>query len=163
MSNPAYPASTIAKLFNITERRVHQLVKEGVLPKASRGSYELVPCVQGYINCLKGKVSGIDSVNINAAERAKLTRAQTVKIELEVDAIKKTLLSAKEVEDMLDGMITRCRSVLLGIPNRLAYQLASISKPQEVALLLKLSIYEALEELAADDTNADTIDDNENN
>lgn len=162
MPSPAFSASTIAKLFNITERRIHQLAKEGVIPKASRGNYELIPCVQGYINSLKGKVSGVDSTNVNATERAKLTRAQTVKLELEVDAIKKTLISAKEVEDMLDDIITRCRSVLLGIPNRLAYQLASITNTQEIALLLKKAIYEALEELSTEDTDDDSnnLDDN---
>ena len=45
MSTPTYPVSTIAKLFNLTERRVQQLASEGVIPKPERGKYDLVASV----------------------------------------------------------------------------------------------------------------------
>ena len=42
---------------------MQQLTKDGVIPKSSRGKYELVPTVKGYINYLKGK-SGLDGESI---------------------------------------------------------------------------------------------------
>ncbi|VAW66172.1 hypothetical protein MNBD_GAMMA11-2557 [hydrothermal vent metagenome] len=36
---PLYPSATLAHLFNLSERRVQQLAKEGVIPKAQRGKY----------------------------------------------------------------------------------------------------------------------------
>jgi hypothetical protein len=41
-----YSVSTIAKLLILTERQVQALAKDGVLPKAERGRYALVPVVQ---------------------------------------------------------------------------------------------------------------------
>ncbi|MGB4191881.1 MAG: hypothetical protein WBJ81_04970, partial [Rickettsiales bacterium] len=100
MSNTsAYPASTIAKLFSITERRVHQLVQERVLPKASRGDYELVSCVQGYIKYLRERSLGsvdIEENNPNIAnERARLIKMQADRLAMEIDEEKGRLLDAE--------------------------------------------------------------------
>lgn len=40
---PTYPVATIAKLLLLSDRRVQQLTKEGVIPKEERGRYELAP------------------------------------------------------------------------------------------------------------------------
>lgn len=53
MAATTYPAKIIAKLFGITERRLQQLVKDGTLPSAGRGEYELAAVVQAYIAHLK--------------------------------------------------------------------------------------------------------------
>jgi hypothetical protein len=43
MADPkSHPGTAIAKLLNITERRLQQLAKEGVIPKTERGRYPLV-------------------------------------------------------------------------------------------------------------------------
>lgn len=159
---PAYPASTIAKLFNITERRVHQLVQERVLPKASRGNYELVSCVQGYIKYLRDRSLGsvdIDENNPNIAnERARLIKMQADKLAMEIDEEKGKLLDADKAIKAWDNLIARCRAVLLGIPNRLANQVVAINNAQEVAQLLKKAIYEALEELSTTENIEEEID-----
>lgn len=150
MSNiSSYPSTTIAKLLDITERRVHQLVKEGILPRASRGNYELVPCVQGYIRYLRReRLANNDVMPISSSsERTRLIKIQADKLELEMGILKGKILYAKEAETGWNNLVARCRAVLLGIPNRLAHQLASISNPQELAHLLKQAIYEALLEL----------------
>ena len=43
------PLKTIARVCNVTERRVKQLVKEGVMPRHERGRYPFIRCVTGYI------------------------------------------------------------------------------------------------------------------
>ena len=52
-SERGYPISTIAKLLLVSEGDVAQLVKDGVIPKPSKGLYELVASVQGYIKHLR--------------------------------------------------------------------------------------------------------------
>lgn len=47
MSSPSQPLAVIAKLLDLTERRVQQLSREGVIPKAERGRYDLVGAVKG--------------------------------------------------------------------------------------------------------------------
>jgi phage terminase large subunit GpA-like protein len=46
----------IAKVLLVDPRRVQQLTKEGWIPKAERGQYELLPSVQGYIRSLQHSV-----------------------------------------------------------------------------------------------------------
>ena len=159
----SYSASTIAKLFDITERRVHQLVKERVLPKASRGNYELVPCIKGYIKYLRERSLGsidMEENNPNIAnERARLIKMQADKLAMEIDEEKGRLLDADKAARAWDNLIARCRAVLLGIPNRLANQVVAINNAKEVAQLLKKAIYEALEELSTTENIGEEIDD----
>jgi len=42
MSAATQPIGVIAKLLDLSERRVQQLSREGVIPKAERGQYDLI-------------------------------------------------------------------------------------------------------------------------
>lgn len=53
-----YPKETIANLLNLSERRIEQLVKQKVIPKAGRGVFDLGPTVQTYVRYLQGLSSG---------------------------------------------------------------------------------------------------------
>ena len=53
-----YPTEVIANLFGVTERRVEQLTKKRIIPKAGRGLYDLASTVQAYIRYLQGLCSG---------------------------------------------------------------------------------------------------------
>lgn len=44
-----YKVAVIARFLNLTERRVQQLARDGIIPKPEKGKYDLVGCVQGYI------------------------------------------------------------------------------------------------------------------
>ena len=72
-----YPKETIATLLNISERRIEQLVKQKVIPKAGRGVFDLGPVakhaagtVQAYVRYLQGLCSGA----IKASEPSELDR-----------------------------------------------------------------------------------------
>ena len=65
-----YPKETIATLLNISERRIEQLVKQKVIPKAGRGVFDLGPTVQAYVRYLQGLCSGA----IKASEPSELDR-----------------------------------------------------------------------------------------
>jgi len=45
--------ATLAKLLNLSERRIYQLVKEGVIPKVKSGQYDIVGAIQGYLHHLQ--------------------------------------------------------------------------------------------------------------
>ena len=65
-----YPKETIANLLNISERRIEQLVKQKVLPKAGRGVFDLGPTVQAYVRYLQGLCNG----TIQSREPSELDR-----------------------------------------------------------------------------------------
>ena len=85
MAAQTYPVTVISKLLDLTPRRVQHLANEGVIPRAEKGRYELVPAVQGYIRYLRERTIGKDGVVIPdiAAERARLTREQADKMAME--------------------------------------------------------------------------------
>ena len=53
-----YPKETIANLLNISERRIEQLARKKIIPKAGRGVFDLGPTVQAYVRYLQGLCSG---------------------------------------------------------------------------------------------------------
>ncbi len=57
MSSPSQPIGVIAKLLDLSERRVQQLSREGVIPKATRGQYDLIGSVRGYVRYLRDQAA----------------------------------------------------------------------------------------------------------
>lgn len=151
MTYPSYSVSTIAKLFDLTERRVQQLAAEGIIPKSIKGQYQLVPSVKGYIKYLRSNKE--DSKSSVTVERARLLKMQADNLEQETNFRNKNLLAKEDVKKEWISILGCCRSALLAIPNRLAYQVNTASSPAESALLMKNAIYDALAELAKDEVN----------
>lgn len=156
MSTILYPLAVVAKVLNLSERRVQQLVKEGVLPKTIRGKYDLIVCVQSYIKYLQQRAFGNGAAPQDThLERARLLKAQADKTELEVETMRGNLIPVEQVEVDWLTMVMSCRSRLLAIPTKIAFQIISLKEPEEVERFLKRNIYEALTELATeDDTSA---------
>ena len=53
-----YPTETIAGICNISSRRVEQLAKKRIIPKAGRGVFDLGQAVSAYIRYLQGLCQG---------------------------------------------------------------------------------------------------------
>lgn len=149
MTKPTYPVSTIANLFNLTERRVQQLASQNVIPKAERGKYDLVACVRGYISYLQDRAFGKDVQPVDAhQERARLIKAQADKTELEVQTLHRSLVSVEEAEMQWASLIVAFRSRMLAIPTRAAQALLALKEFHEIELFLREQIHEALNELS---------------
>ena len=102
--NPTYPVNVIAKLLKLTERRVQQLSKEGVIPKAEHGRYELAPAVQGYIGYLQERVAprreDDDPARVDYhAEKARLTKWQADMAEMEAAKMRGALVDADQMNE----------------------------------------------------------------
>ncbi len=76
-----YSLSTIAELLLLDERRVQQLSKAGRIPKKSRGKYELVGCVQGYVRYLRELSRGKDPKRIE--EERKIAEEKRLRLQRE--------------------------------------------------------------------------------
>jgi len=50
-----YPVGEVAALLGVTPRQLQLLVSRGILPRPTRGLYDVVRCVQGYIRYLRGE------------------------------------------------------------------------------------------------------------
>lgn len=145
----SYSASTLAKLFNLTERRVQQLAKEGVIPRAERGKYDLVGAVRGYVKYLQERAEGrgVAPQDLHT-ERARLVKAQADKTEIEVAEMGRALIPAERVIEAWQQLVAAFRAKCLALPTKLAPRLAGNHAVKDIKESIAGGVREALEELS---------------
>lgn len=149
MSDNTQPISVISSLLDISERRVQQLSKAGVIPKAARGRYELIGSVRGYIRHLrdlnlKGEAGNADY----GTERARLVKAKADLAEMEASQMRGDLLSAPDVKVAWTEIVALMRARLLVLPDKIApvvHETTSLNQAKDV---IKKAIHEVLTEIA---------------
>lgn len=149
MSAQTFPLDTITKLLDLTPQRVNQLVNQGIIPRAERGRYELVPVVRAYIKYLRdravrGDVNGDDY----STHRARLTRARADITEMERAQIENKLIPAEDVESTWNSMVSNARNRLIAIPTKVAPEVFASRNLNEIRDIIKAEIYLALDELS---------------
>ena len=157
----SFNITAIAKLLKLTERRVQQLAKDDIIPKAERGKYDLISSVHGYIDFLKAKAGGeftIEEVNKN---KNKLIKAKAELAEIEKMKATSELIPQEEVKRTWLELIHKLKQKLLSIPNKVSPILINIKNTNQIKLILQEKIYEALYEISSDDRGV--AKDNESN
>ena len=86
--------STLATLFDLSAVRVQQLAADGVIVKAGRGRYELLPSIQGYIGYLQQRRSNQWDAPDLTSKRARLLDAQAEEAEMNNAVRRGSLASA---------------------------------------------------------------------
>lgn len=161
---PTYPVKTIAALLRLTERRVQQLSKEGVIPKAERGRYELAPAVQGYIAYLQDRLApregGDDPDRIDYHfEKARKTKAEADIAEMEAAKMRGDLVDAVEMRGALELVMSEVKTKLLNnAPTRIAARTKTEKKEASIKAIAKEEIAASLQALASTDP-ADLVED----
>ena len=142
-------ATTLAKLFNLHERRVRQLGQEGIIPRPAHGKYDLIGSVQGYVKYLQERAEGRrDETSGVHDERMRLLTAQAEHKELEVAALHRSLLPFDEVVTAWQQLVAAFRTKCLALPSKLAPQLAATNEIREIQGYIEGGVREALEELS---------------
>lgn len=156
--NPTYPAKTIAKLLMLTERRVQQLAKDGVVPKSERGRYELGPAVQGYIRYLQARAHGNTEPAGSAdyhVEKARLTKAQADIAEMEAARRRGDAIDAAEVKRAWQLILGEVRANLLGnTPQRIASRIVGVDSEVQMKRIIRDEIALAMTAAASADVDA---------
>jgi phage terminase Nu1 subunit (DNA packaging protein) len=153
MAGATYPVTVIAKLLDLTERRIHQLNREGVIPKTERGRYELVPAVRGYVRYLRDRAIGADALPDESARasRSRLVKAQAEAQEMENAKNRGDLLPVAMIERAWGEMAAAFKARILSIPGKAAPQVVSCNSITEVKSILERMAFEALDELSRGD------------
>lgn len=161
---PTYPVKTIAALLRLTERRVQQLSKEGVIPKAERGRYELAPAVQGYITYLQDRLAPRESdgdpdrIDYHV-EKARKTKAEADMAEMEAARMRGDLVDALEMKNVLELVMSEVKTKLLNnAPTRIAARTKAEKKEAQIKAIAKEEIAASLQALASTDP-ADLVED----
>lgn len=146
MPDQFVPLATISTFLDLTERRVNQLVKEGVLPRADRGKYPFLGCMKGYIKYLRAMAN--DGSLSLTDERTRLTRAQAEGEEMKVKALKGDLIHRDTAEKLWEDVIVACRARLLSMPSKVAPIVIHCKTIPEVRDKIESLVHEALNELS---------------
>jgi phage terminase Nu1 subunit (DNA packaging protein) len=162
---PTFPVGTIAKLLMISERQVQWLTKEGIIPKAERGRYELAGAVQGYIKYLKDRSVGGDrggAIDYHA-EKARLTKLQADTAELTLAKEQSQVTTLDQVERMVTKAFAEVRAGMRNLPGRTVSLLIGETDERRFKSVLMDEIDQVLETLAnADLTKLDEPEPEEN-
>jgi phage terminase Nu1 subunit (DNA packaging protein) len=152
VSSSAQPLAVIAKLLDLSERRVQQLSREGVIPKATRGQYDLVGSVRGYVRYLRDQAAKAQAGAPDyASERARFIRARADLAEMEAEEKRGAVIPAGDVEAAWVAVLALLRTRLLALPDRLATVVHAETSAAGVRDVIRNAIREALEELAETD------------
>ena len=120
--------------------------KEGLLIQPERGKYDIPASIKTYIKSLKNK-SGGDDIDFHT-EKARLTKMQADKAEMEVLELSGELVRVEAVVQEWQSQLMDMKGKLLSIPSKLATLLADIDTPAEVQDLIDTYIRESLQELS---------------
>ena len=152
MAAATQPIAVIAKLLDLSERRVQQLSREGVIPKATRGQYDLIGSVRGYVRYLRDQaVNAQAGAPDYAVERARYIRARADLVEMEASQRRGALIAADDIETAWVKVLALLRTRVLALPDRLAPQVHIAASLAETRDLLSINLRDALEDLANSD------------
>jgi phage terminase Nu1 subunit (DNA packaging protein) len=162
LCNMDVSTSDLAEILGLTDRRIRQLAKKEILLQPKRGKFNLSNAVQEYIKFLRtgeGTLRGNPEVAKDASyndERTKLTRIQREQAELKLAVARGELHKAKDVKQIVGGMIMVTRSRLLDLPNKVAPNIVGKKDLDDIKAVLEEEIELALQSLADYDSSVYT-------
>ena len=147
----------IAKFFGRTNRHIQQLTTDGVLPVVKKthkegNLYDLIPTIQRYIKYLQGIVDNRSkSTEEQEKQRLdaeiKLKEAKAEIAQLDLKELKAEMLRAGDVQAFIEDLAATTKSLLMGLPGRLAMDLESTTTAAERSEIIEGAIFEVLNQL----------------
>lgn len=142
----------IAKILMLTNRRVQQLSRAGILPRETpRGPFDLIPTVQSYIRYLKEN-GGLLETEVDGESheqaRTRLTKARADIHERTALQLSGHLIPLESIETAWVKILSQVRQHIIALPDRVAPRAHDAETLEETRNLLTQDCYEILKELA---------------
>lgn len=141
---------TIARVCNITERRVNQLAKENIIPRHERGRYPFIRCVTSYIQYLQARLDGLGSTSPNIEDaKARKIAAEARLAEIELANAEFETIAIKDHAKLIGNIAEIIKSKLISLPTILAPALAMETSQSVCRSHLEEHVHAALVELTS--------------
>lgn len=150
---PTVDVTRVASFLNLDERRIQQLVKEG-MPREARGQYDPIKCAHWYIRYLqqaleKKAVPTLDGGFVGEREeRVRLLRADADLREMELAKERGLFVALPDLESTLTDLVLTTKARIMAIPPRVAAELVGESSRVMIQAKLEKACKEALSYLA---------------
>jgi phage terminase Nu1 subunit (DNA packaging protein) len=150
----------LARLLLLSERRIQQLVRAGILKHAFdedtgrelRGRFRFVPNLHAYLKYQRNELGSDDITETRYLDgRARRMTALAEAEELRLALLKGKLHRAEDIEFVITQIFTGIRAKLLAIPSRTARLLIGKTDFSEIVATLQAEVEFALTELVAID------------
>lgn len=149
MKEQTVPIGSLGSVLNLSERRIQQLVKEGVLSKEERGRYPFMTNVKGYVMYLQSRVDGNNSgiIDLDEARKRKL-QAEAMMAELELERTQENTISVADHGEFVGKLGDTIKGRLMVLPSKLAPALALETKQGLCKQIVEDEIRSALKEIS---------------
>lgn len=151
-------SAIIGRLFGVTDRRVQQLAKEGVIPVVSSRPYkfDLLPTVQAYIKYLSDKANGkeqktadtVQAENDKLRAEADLKQSKAKIAEMQLKELEGKMHRSEDVEAVVNDLVYAIRGMIMALPGRLAMDVTKAANPNEASALIRAECCQILNELS---------------
>lgn len=140
--------SECADWLDISERRLRELIDEGVIDRAEKGQYDVKAVVQQYVRNLREIAAGRGGGSGTKAEdEARLAKAKADKAEMEAAQMRGELIPADTIAETLQSAVMVMKTRMLAVPPRAASEVGArnVASAEKV---IRGHINEALTELS---------------
>ncbi len=146
----------LAKLWNLTERRIQQLAKDKIIKVEKIKGVNFYPLMevwrqytlylQDLVNRRKKTEEELEKEKLEADIRLKQAKADVAQLDLKV--LKAELLRAEDVKDYIEDLCSTMKSMLNALPGKLAMDLKNITSTVECSNKIEAAISGVLVELS---------------
>ena len=148
MNEQTVAIGALGRVINLSDRRIQQLVKEGVLERHEKGRYPFLSNVKAYVVYLQQRADGGGTViDLEDARKRKLG-AEARLAEIELKKAEEQIISVDSHAEVIGKIGDLVRGRLTAIPSKTAPSLALEQKQVVCKEIVEHEIRECLSELA---------------
>ena len=131
----------------LTDRRVQQLKKDGVIIKIDRGQYDFLQSTQGYINFLRERAFGGVANTDQHGEKTRLITAQANIAEMNDAELRGDLVRVDEVRRAIFTAARGVRNSLQTVADRLAVPISAENDHHEIHDIIEGELNQILSDM----------------
>lgn len=137
-----YPVEMMARVVNVSPRRVQQLAKTGIIPPAQQGRYALAESVNGYVRYLQAQAQAQRRAPDELGQqRESLLRERHRRLKLENDQREAASIPLEEAQVVCEMAIEAFDDSMKALYSRtLLNELAAMDEPAVVRHRLKEAV-----------------------
>lgn len=150
-ATPKFSGRMLARLLGVTEARVSQMAKEGIIERLPNKQGYSAKCITQYCEWLRSRrfidVESSSKDKYGTAKERKLL-ADAILAEMEVAKEKKQLVTLEAIDAEHERFVMEIKTALLNLPKKISPMLIGVESIPEISTILEHEMDEALRSLA---------------